>query len=80
MQRLVPAIGPASHRMCPYGPDTLSEAVLILFPLLARIVALPTLLAVTAPLLVEFPIMATDLGVTSHFTWRVTSRTDPPEK
>jgi len=66
--------------MRPYGPDTFSEAVPVLFPLLARIVVLPTLLAVTVPLLVEFPTVATDLGVTCHFTWKVTSRTDPPEK
>src|SRR5688572_27058743 len=59
---------------------TLSEAVPVLFPLLARIVVLPSFLAVTTPLFVEFPIKATDLGVTVHFIWDVTSRTVPPEK
>jgi hypothetical protein len=32
------------------------------------------------PLLVELPTVATDLGVTCHFTWNVRSSTEPPEK
>jgi hypothetical protein len=69
-----------SRRPRPYGV-TLSEAVPLTFCLLARIVVLPTFLAVTRPLpVVRFITVPTDLGVTSHLTWKVTSRIDPPEK
>src|SRR6187397_381070 len=64
-----------------YSPDTLNPAVPVLPSFLARIVAPPTFRAVTRPLLSEaFPTLATDLGVASHFTTLVRSKTDPPEK
>jgi hypothetical protein len=50
------------------------------FPLLARIVAFPTLRDVTSPLVVKLATVPMDLGTTDHFTWFVMSRMDPPEK